>query len=171
MGRDTLEQLTLFDMEEEVIIEEGEDVQECKICKKDKPLKHYAIKNVMSNNLGVIAKVCYPCDNKRQKESYERRKDFFNYPDENYCCPICLRNEEQLKKVNVVVDVDTYEVKEHKYKRKSVWRLDHDHITGKVIGILCNGCNVSKGQLGDTLSSAERLVKYHKGELDGGTGI
>ena len=45
-------------------------------------------------------------------------------------------------------------------KRKSVWRLDHDHSTGKVRGWICNSCNISIGQLDDDIDTLKRAVKY-----------
>jgi hypothetical protein len=171
MGTDTLnEQLLLFPYKKDIVYDLEADTRECRDCKETLPLNKFKIKNIMSDNLGVLARVCYNCDKKRLMESYERRKSF-KYPDENYCCPICLKDEKQLKKIQIVVDVNTYKIKEHKNKRKNVWRLDHDHITGGIRGWLCNSCNVSKGQLGDTLESAERLVKYYKGGLNGSTRV
>jgi hypothetical protein len=42
---------------------------------------------------------------------------------------------------------------------KKGWHTDHDHVTGKVRGILCPGCNTTIGRLGDTKEAAqERLI-------------
>jgi len=38
--------------------------------------------------------------------------------------------------------------------------IDHDHLTGKVRGILCGPCNTAIGLLGDTLAGAEAAVAY-----------
>lgn len=40
------------------------------------------------------------------------------------------------------------------------WCVDHDHSTGRIRGILCHQCNTAIGQLGDTLESVLRAVKY-----------
>lgn len=40
--------------------------------------------------------------------------------------------------------------------------IDHSHVTGKVRGILCNGCNAGIGMLGDNLEGVMRAVKYLK---------
>ena len=37
---------------------------------------------------------------------------------------------------------------------------DHDHKTMKFRGVLCRGCNRSLGQLGDSLESILKVVKY-----------
>lgn len=38
--------------------------------------------------------------------------------------------------------------------------IDHDHTTGKVRGILCYGCNVGIGLLGDSIEGLEEAVDY-----------
>lgn len=43
-------------------------------------------------------------------------------------------------------------------RRKLV--IDHDHKTGQVRGLLCDPCNTGLGKLGDTLTSAKRLLRY-----------
>ena len=55
--------------------------------------------------------------------------------------------------------------------RKTPWRLDHDHDTGKIRGWLCDKCNTSLGQLGDNIKSINKALQYLKGELDGSTGV
>ena len=164
MGRDTLnEQLILFPYEKDIVYDLETDTRECKDCKKTLPFKNFPIKSFMTDNLGILSRVCKSCESKRNSKYKQRRREV-KLPEENYCCPVCLRNEIQLKTNKIVVDVSTYKPREHKSKRKNVWCLDHDHITGKIRGWLCNSCNVSKGSIGDDLESAERLVKYYKGE-------
>lgn len=38
--------------------------------------------------------------------------------------------------------------------------VDHDHETGKTRGILCSGCNLAAGQLGDDPGRARLLATY-----------
>lgn len=40
------------------------------------------------------------------------------------------------------------------------WATDHDHKTGAVRGILCNGCNVGIGAIGDTAESVAAALAY-----------
>lgn len=47
-------------------------------------------------------------------------------------------------------------------KRKSGFVLDHCHKTGKIRGVLCHGCNIGLGHLGDDATSLERALTYLK---------
>lgn len=38
--------------------------------------------------------------------------------------------------------------------------LDHDHITGKIRGVLCDMCNVGIGRLGDTILGVKQALQY-----------
>jgi hypothetical protein len=40
--------------------------------------------------------------------------------------------------------------------------IDHDHSTGKIRGILCHGCNVALGMLGDMAEKADKLAAYRR---------
>lgn len=39
-------------------------------------------------------------------------------------------------------------------------QIDHDHVTGKLRGLLCSDCNTSLGKFGDTLEGLMRAVRY-----------
>lgn len=57
--------------------------------------------------------------------------------------------------------------------RNNVPHIDHDHITGKVRGILCMGCNSALGMMKDSperlIKAAKYLKKYGKISDDVGT--
>jgi len=167
MGRDTLKQFTLFDMKEEVIIEEGEDVQECKICKKIKPFKSFHIKTPLKNNVGILDRTCNECERKSSKERRERRKNMVE-PPADYKCPMCKRNKEEINNHTFVVDISTYKKVKRRYP--SPWRIDHDHVTGKLRGVICNPCNIKLGAFKNR-DELINTIKYRDGEFDGSTGI
>jgi hypothetical protein len=72
-------------------------------------------------------------------------------PDEFYAfirqsggkCPICLRVlQEKQGSAQAVVD--------------------HNHVTGKVRGVLCHRCNITIGMLGDDYDNLQRAADYLK---------
>lgn len=38
--------------------------------------------------------------------------------------------------------------------------VDHDHITGKIRGLLCRPCNMGIGFLGDNLDGVKKAINY-----------
>lgn len=38
--------------------------------------------------------------------------------------------------------------------------VDHDHATGRIRGLLCQGCNTGIGKLGDTIEGLEKAIDY-----------
>ena len=45
-------------------------------------------------------------------------------------------------------------------------QVDHDHKTGKVRGILCDGCNGGIALFDEDIALMERAVRYLNGELE-----
>lgn len=45
------------------------------------------------------------------------------------------------------------------------FNIDHDHVTGKVRGLLCSECNTGLGKLGDSIESLEKALEYLKNHV------
>lgn len=45
--------------------------------------------------------------------------------------------------------------------------LDHCHLTGRIRGVLCNGCNTALGKLGDNVEGLRHALVYVTGPLPG----
>tara|TARA_R100000750_G_scaffold51590_1_gene36663 strand:- start:379 stop:903 length:525 start_codon:yes stop_codon:yes gene_type:complete len=168
MGTDTLEQFTLFDFEKEIMFDHNRKAKKCFGCKQKLPLRSFGVRSIMTDNRGYLAQYCRSCSNDLGREVSNRRKNY-PLPPDDYCCPICLRNEEKINNSKIIVDLDTYE--EQPVVKKTPWRLDHCHNTNTIRGWLCNMCNVSMGQLGDDIPTLERAIKYLRGELNGSTRV
>ena len=180
MGRDTLEQYTLFDMEEEENEVDDITTHQCKECKKIKPIRSFNTKKVLtpykkegtpypvrrnSDEGGVqlfaLFNTCRSCDAIGRAGRHARER-LYGKPAKDYCCPLCTRNEEQIRNSQVVVDKD-YNV----YKRNldiSVWQLDHDHKTEKFRGWLCKKCNTGLGNFGDSIEGLKKAIRYLEGD-------
>lgn len=50
-------------------------------------------------------------------------------------------------------------------------QLDHDHITGKIRGLLCRTCNLGLGHFFDSVELLENAVKYLKENQNGKASI
>tara|TARA_R110002020_G_C15752570_1_gene726269 strand:+ start:41 stop:529 length:489 start_codon:yes stop_codon:yes gene_type:complete len=156
MGRDSLKQLSLF-TEQKIVLEEGDKTRECRICKEVKPDKSFHIKTPLSNNTGILDRTCNECNRVKNREQTKRRHESVKPPDD-YRCPICKRNQEEILNHTIVVDKDTHERVERRYKK--VWVVDHNHSTGKFRNIICNPCNIKLGQFQDDINNFKNAIKY-----------
>ena len=156
MGRDSLKQLSLF-TEQKIVLEEGDKTRECRTCKEVKPDKSFHIKTPLSNNTGILDRTCNECNRIKNREQTKRRKESVKPPND-YSCPICKRNQEEILNHTIVVDKDTHERVERRYKK--VWVVDHNHSTGKFRNIICNPCNIKLGQFQDDINNFKNAIKY-----------
>lgn len=56
--------------------------------------------------------------------------------------------------------IEPPEYKEKQGRRGGFWHIDHDHVTGKIRGILCRTCNTALGAFGDNLEGLQLAVAY-----------
>ena len=87
---------------------------------------------------------CRQCAKKLSKRREELKKEF-GYPVSDYVCPICLKNEDELKGTG---------------GNASIWVVDHDHDTDKFRGHICHNCNRGLGVFQDNIERLERAIKY-----------
>jgi len=101
--------------------------------------------------------LCYSCNRKRVAKWGEKN------PEKNIVGKLTSRArtaykityEEYIKRM---ATSDCCEICGSKEKLS----YDHDHDTMKFRGVLCNKCNRSIGQLGDTLESIQKVIDYLK---------
>jgi len=87
---------------------------------------------------------CKACAKKLSKKR-EELKEQHGYPPLGYICPICLKNEEELKGTG---------------GNASVWVVDHDHTTDSFRGHLCHNCNRGIGVFQDNIDRLNRAIDY-----------
>lgn len=87
---------------------------------------------------------CRKCARELARERKQLKKQYGNPPDE-YSCPICLKNKEQLQGTG---------------GNAGVWVIDHNHLTKKFRGHLCHNCNRGIGVFQDDIERFKRAIEY-----------
>ena len=150
----THKKYTLKDLLVEILKEDK--TKKCSKCKRVLPATtEFFYKN--RNLKHGIDSWCKDCKKKYDK-IYHKLKNFNitisefenHLKDQKYRCAICGRFFDDLfKKYNQKTTVRTP-------------RIDHDHKTGKIRGILCNRCNMLLGRAVDNIFILIKAIKYLK---------
>ena len=96
---------------------------------------------------GEVKRTCSSCIKGHYVTLKILRKEN-KYPDEDYCCPICERDIQEVGKYGQV--------------KLNKWVLDHCHDTLTFRGWICHHCNSGLGGFKDDLTKVKRAVKYLK---------
>ena len=112
----------------------------CVKCNQEKPVTHFALRD-----RGAYRRTeCRDCRNEAVKIT-KKIRETVTIPDD-YVCPICLRNEEQVAGLGG--------------KKNVTFCHDHDHDTGEFRGFLCHQCNRGLGAFKDDIEKLRRALKY-----------
>lgn len=112
----------------------------CSKCKLDLDNSEYS----PSSGGKYLRPECKQCAKKLAKRREELKKEF-GYPVSDYICPICLKNEDQLKGTG---------------GNASIWVVDHNHDTDEFRGHICHNCNRGLGVFQDDIERLQRAIKY-----------
>lgn len=137
-----MNQLELFNLE----VQKINDGLECNNCGIVQP-----INNFQHMQSGEIKRKCRSCA-RNQSNLIKHLRSLHPYPEEDYICPICNR--------------DIQEIGRKGQKRLQTWVIDHCHDTETFRGWVCHHCNVGLGAFNDKLDRVEAAVVYlkkHKG--------
>jgi len=143
------------------------DTKTCFDCKENKPKSEFFKHNQKKDGLRPECKVCtklsqepyrlesqraWRAKNPRATNNTHLKKLFgitlkeyeARLESQNHCCASCGR---------------------HKSEFKRALAVDHDHVSGKIRGLLCCYCNTALGLLRDdleTINKAYNYLKQHK---------
>jgi len=146
------EQLSLFDLPEPEP-EEVVDGLECNNCGIVQPYDKFSSITYASGKV-EFKRICSSCRKGHQK-LLKVLKEENPYPPDDYCCPICKR------------DID--EIGRKGQKRMQSWVLDHCHDTETFRGWVCHHCNTGLGGFSDDLKrvkSAATYLQKHKDKIN-----
>jgi len=130
------------------------DTRLCCKCNKDKPLTEF---NKNSKGKFGLHSRCKSCSSIQGKEIYKRlgKNNYLNstygiseqdliqmHKDQNGKCVICY----------IPINIS------ERTKRSAC--VDHDHVTGKVRGLLCTHCNKGLGMFKDNVENLRFAIEY-----------
>lgn len=119
----------------------------CAKCNTTKPLASFC----KASGGNYRRSECRDCE-KELARIRKRIKESAPPVPENYHCPICGRNEEQ--------------VKGRGGAKSGTWCCDHDHTTNEFRGWLCHQCNRALGTMNDSIDRLQAAIEYLKNSRD-----
>ena len=150
MVRHTLNKEQLEFFKDETSIDTSHGVRVCNKCQIEKPIPSFPIYGSVGSN---VCKECVKKNNKR----IEYLRMVHPPPKENYKCPICNKNKDDLLAARKPEKIYF-----------STFVLDHDHNTGEFRGYICWKCNSALGFFEDKILNVRKalhfLEQYEKGE-------
>ncbi len=135
------------------------DTKTCGKCQEEKPLDEFH-----KRGKGKLQAKCKPCTNAAEKAIRDANplkvreknlKRFYGITLERYAELLAVQGGKCALSTCTATTGST---------GKPLY-VDHDHVTGKVRGLLCSSCNVGIGNLGDSVEALEAAIRYLKGAL------
>lgn len=134
----------------------------CTSCKEEKELSEFYNSKFYPDGRGYRCKVCDNIAGRAYKEKHKDRQRGLNRARSlryKYKLEISDYNEILEKQNHVCALCHKEPIKTHVHGRLVV---DHDHVTGRVRGLLCHKCNQALGLFKDSIETLKRAVKYLK---------
>lgn len=143
-------------------------LRKCTGCLEEKSKDNFQ-KSMNNKSFGLSPK-CLECCHKRSKAIYENKKDHIlayarRHRKENKTMMRAgwLRREYGI----TLAEYDSMLGQQNGVcaicenpKIGKPMSVDHDHKTGKVRGLLCQGCNAFLGRIGDSVRIARKIISY-----------
>jgi ribosomal protein S14 len=111
---------------------------------------------VRDKKTGRRHSVCKICDRKRVKEQYNAETYRNQHLKRNYGITLNEYNQMLLEQEHRCKICGTTEPG-GKYGK---FMVDHSHNTGEVRGLLCKSCNIALGEVGDNISTLQKMIEY-----------
>ena len=133
--------------------EESIPSKTCIKCHKTKPLFDFMTRENLKSGESSYRTECKQCSNDKANIRKILERENPRPIQQDYQCPICNKNEKELKAND-------------RWNDRSVWCLDHNHLTLEFRGWICNNCNIAIGRLHDDPTIAYNAYKYLKAATD-----
>ena len=117
------------------------ETKKCIKCGEYKTLDNFGFRSYgKTGNKTEQRNDCKSCIIKQVKIAKNLKLQYPFPTDPNYTCPICERTESEIKSTGSFHE---------KQGKKTIWRIDHDHITEKFRGWICDYCNNGLSRFND----------------------
>lgn len=121
----------------------------CKKCANENIRRYRATESGKCKQAVIAKRYAKTASGKRSRKSARYkclygitlRQHKLMYADQNGCCALC----------SILVSYGDM-------------KTDHNHVTDKVRGLLCNKCNAGLGMLGDNIEGLQAALKYLRDE-------
>ena len=123
----------------------------CIKCNQPKELKQFSYRETYSGPRGLksLRSECKKCRYEKKRIVALLREQYPRPTSQKYKCPCCSKTEKELRTGN-------------RWGDKSVWVLDHNHLTEKFRGWICANCNIGLGRFNDDITRLKKAIKYLK---------
>ena len=128
------------------------ETKKCIKCGEYKTLDNFGFRSAgKTGNKREQRNDCKSCIIKQVKIAKNLKLQYPFPADPNYTCPICERTEFEIKSNGSFHE---------KQGKKSIWRIDHNHITGKFRGWICDYCNNGLSRFNENPIALRNAAKY-----------
>lgn len=141
----------------------------------DKPCKACS-NSIKRGGTGVLVdkegnRLCKSCNTYLPRSSYYSRHSTYCRVCSNISTGLYIREVHRYKKYNIAQEnynelltnqQNSCAICKEKFTEKIKPKIDHDHKTGKVRGLLCHNCNTGLGHFKDNIKFLEATIKYLK---------
>jgi len=134
---------------------ERHDTKVCCICGEEKHIHEFGLRSGCKENFLHTKQnrrnECSECKKELNRQTRIAKKKAGKCPV-NHVCPICERNEIELRGDH------------NGWQKNNVWVLDHDHNTGEPRDYICQHCNIAYGSNGfnENVNTLKNAIKYHE---------
>lgn len=144
-------------------------MKQCSVCKQSKPLDEFYNSSKTKDKKYPRCKVCDKearrlwthRNPERSHRSLRGRQLKYTYgislqeyelllQQQNYCCLICSTSSNTIRKTKITSNKQLH------------FAVDHNHLTGKIRGLLCNQCNRALGMFKDSPILLQKALDYLK---------
>ena len=132
------------------------ETKKCIKCGEFKTLDNYGYRS--HGRDGTKTEQRNDCKSCIREQSTEAKKLKLSHPypdDPDYKCPICKYTEAEIKASGAF---------HNKQGKKTVFRIDHDHVTKEFRGWICDYCNNGLSRFKDSPEILKNAIDYLKGE-------